>query len=174
MSRKLLLIAITILLLQTLSFSQADDFFKRALSEPSKFGASKLISLKVELGAFSGPAVVENGDLLTYLKRHQGVTEANYEDYVLALLKEKKTLILNPEFKESSLFIPVKCSDLVNRELKKGFTHFKKRFFVDNLFDGEINARTGSFADMFAVAHVMFERGVITYMNDPTGLVAIY
>lgn len=153
--------------------AQNAEFYDSVLKSPKKEGATRLISLRIVSTKHSGNALIENGDLFTYLRRVEGVDETTYRNYVVNLLEKNIPLRVDSARPEYSLFTTFSELPAIDYLAHMKTLDILKKFFVDRRYNSDLILNGGKHDEMFHVADVLFRRSVVIYWDDTGGVIGI-
>ena len=161
-----------LLLIYLLSFRSTpsapnDLFLERALSDTNY--QSFFIALNIKSRKYEGKAIVENGDLYSYLRRTKKMDKEKYKQVMKELLSTKAALTIKGKInlrKHGFIIVPENKS--VEAVALKGREEFLRYYFEKNNIKSNI-----SILDRNAIIYQLFEWKVLAKIDDISGYIII-
>ena len=166
---RLCLVLLLTVCLHGVSVGQAPTFHERIL-ERITHGPTFLIVVELESTQYKGPALINNGDLFVFLHRREGLNQKDYRAFMKRLFKQKATLYVKEVDLEKTGFIKVSENPLFKNASK---AQIFDKYFECRLFDSDLLVSLRNTDAMYEIAYALFKLQVPTYMDDPSGLLAL-
>jgi len=160
---KRIFILFTLLIITQNIFSQENLFHKKVLSDLNN-RYSYFLAINISSTKYSGPVVIENGDLFLFLSTTKGINSIEYPILMNNLLTTNKFLNVGNIDLQKWNFLKVQNSPTVMLNAKKG-----RDFFLKTYFDGSCIKDGISRLDKNLIIFILFKWNISTVTDCESG-----